>query len=94
MAKSSHCRKVQNESVQSKCLESPRSKVIMLALSLHTVLLHSGLQRAKEILFALSGKSWPQAGDPNLPTSEGIFHFTLLSFQGGKKKTGGWNFRK
>lgn len=72
----------------------------MLAFSFRTVLLelHFGLQKAKAILFALSGNSWPQAGDPNLPTSEGCFHFTLLEKRKGERggwgKTGGWNFWK
>lgn len=88
MAKSSCCRKAQNESGWSKCLERTRSKDALLALSLHIVLLklHFGLQRAKAKLFDLSGKSWLKAGDPNVPTTEGFFHFMFLSFQRAKRK--------
>lgn len=69
-------------------MERTRSKDAFLALSLRIVLLelHFGLPRAKAELFDLSGKSWRKAGDPNVPTSEGFFHFTLLSFQGEKRK--------
>lgn len=70
--------------------ERTRSKDALLGLSLHLVLLelHFGLWKAKGKLFDFSEKSWPKAGDSNLPTSEGFFHFTLLSFQEGKKKKG------
>ena len=69
-------------------MERTKSKDALLALSLRVILLelHFGLRRAKAKLFDLSGKSWPKAGDPNLPTSEGFFHFTLLSFQREKRK--------
>lgn len=66
VAESSYCRKVQNESGWSKCVERTKSKDALLAPSLHIVLLelHFGLQRAKAKLFDLSGNSWPKGGDP------------------------------
>lgn len=69
-------------------MERTRSNDALLGLSLCAALfeLASGLWRAKEILSDLGGKSRPQAGHPNLPISEGFFHFTLLSLQAIKRK--------
>jgi len=98
MAKSSRSRKVQNESGWSKCLERTRSKDPLIALSLCIELLelHFGLQRTKEKLFDLSGKSWPKAGHPNLPTSEASSTLLSRASKGEKKKGegGGVGFRK